>query len=280
MKKYKITFCLSVLFCLLFAVMHSADALRITLKRVVFEGPKRAEVITIINNKNDPVTYRLGWRHFVMTADKSLAHVEESSLPPEVRPSKDMVKFAPRRFTINPGGSQQVRMILRMPAGTPDGEYRSHLWVRPEASVDELTLNQDQNGSDPNKGVSVTMLAGVTMPIIVRKGNLSATVEIANFRATQAGTFINASFSMVRQGERSVYGDIEYICNPGAGEYQARLSRGNAIYAETSQRNFNLQMEKDPTKPSCNSLKVKFTETDGFDGDSVRVLAEAVTPVQ
>ncbi len=280
MKKYKITFFLCVLFCVMFVIVQSADALRITLKRVVFEGPKRAEVITLINNKNEPVTFRLGWRHFVMTPDKSLLHVEEENLPPEVRPSKDMVKFAPRRFTINPGGSQQVRMILRMPAGIPDGEYRSHLWVRPEASVDNLTLDQSEAAQEASKGVSVTMLAGVTMPVIVRKGNLGATVEVTNLRASHNGGFINASFTMLRQGERSVYGDIEYICNPGGAEYQARLSRGNAIYAETDQRNFNLQIEKDPTKPACNSIKVKFSETDGFDGDSVRVLAEASAPVQ
>jgi hypothetical protein len=146
--------------------------------------------------------------------------------------------------------------------------------------VDNLTLDQSEAAQEASKGVSVTMLAGVTMPVIVRKGNLGATVEVTNLRASHNGGFINASFTMLRQGERSVYGDIEYICNPGGAEYQARLSRGNAIYAETDQRNFNLQIEKDPTKPACNSIKVKFSETDGFDGDSVRVLAEASAPVQ
>ena len=49
MKRYFLFAILAVFFTAAVCV-PAADALRITLKRVVFEGNKRAEVITIINN--------------------------------------------------------------------------------------------------------------------------------------------------------------------------------------------------------------------------------------
>lgn len=264
------------LFMLVFlGVSEPVDALRITLKRVVFEGPKRTEVITIINSSDESETYRLGWRHFKMTADKSLVALPNDELTPEMNLVPDMVRFAPRRFTVPPRSSQQVRMMLRMPSDLPDGEYRSHFWVQPEADVDELRLKaeEDVKKKGAKGGVSLTMLAGVTMPVIVRKGSLEATVSIQNLQASESGGFVTTSFSLVREGNKSVYGDIDYVCNEGVGEYVLRTTKGIAVYTELNQRNFNLRIEKDPSKPRCNTLSVSYYLTKGLYGDNERTLA-------
>jgi hypothetical protein len=255
-----------------------AMAMKITLRRVVFEGPKRAEVITVINGGDEAVTYRLGWRHFLMTPDQSLADVNENALPPEIKPSKDMVKFAPRRFTLQPGASQQVRMILRMRGGVDDGEYRSHLWIRPEAKIDSLKRDQ-VNPNDKQGTVKIEMLAGVTMPVIIRKGNLGAKVGIADLQASQSGNVVTGSYRLIREGERSTYGDLEYTCNSGAGSYKLSVSRGNAIYAETNQRNMKIKIALKEGQPRCNSLNVVYREVDGFKGEGERVLAQATATV-
>ncbi len=260
---------------------ESVQALRITLKRVIFEGPKRAEMITIINSSDEPETYRLGWRHFRMTADKSLVVVPEDQLTPDIKPVVGMIRFAPRRFTVPPKSSQQVRMMLRMPADLPDGEYRSHLWVRPEADVDAIRLKatKEVEKKGAKGGVSLTMLAGVTMPIIVRKGNLEASVSIQNLQASDSPGFVTTSFSLLREGNKSVYGDVQYICNAGAGEYILRSTKGIAVYAELNQRNLSLRIEKDPNNPRCNSLSVTYTLTNGLDGGDRELAAEAKTQV-
>jgi hypothetical protein len=259
---------------------QSADALRITLKRVVFEGPKRTEVITLINSSNEPETYRLGWRDFIMTEGKSLKAIPEGEpLPPELRPAKDMVRFAPRRFTIPPKSSQQVRMMLRMPANLPDGEYRSHLWVHPEEPVDELKKGDDPQ-AQRKTGVSIKMLAGVTMPVIVRKGSLSATAGFADVVATESPGFVAVTFSLLREGNKSLYGDIDFICNAGTGaEYVLRNTRGIGMYTEINRRNFNLRIEKGNDKPNCNNLTLRYFETDGFVGKKTELLTETTVPV-
>lgn len=275
-------FFLSAIILSLLVVSSEAHSLRITLKRVIFEGPKRAEVITVINNTKEAVTYRLGWKHFLMTENKSLVEVdEEAPYPAAVKPVKDMVRFAPRRFTIPPQSSQQVRMMLRTPPNLADGEYRSHLWVRPEASVEEIRKKMEkEKRGEGGGGVTVKMLAGVTMPVIVRKGSLRASAEVQNLQALQSADKVNVSYYIARSGNMSVYGDIDYICNEGSGgEYVLRNSKGNAIYAEAAGRNISLDIPNDPEQPSCQTLTVRYYETDEFMGKEVRLLSAATTRI-
>ena len=256
-----------------------AHAIRVTLKRVIFEGSKRTEVIMVINNTEKPETYRLGWREMVMTQEKSLKAIKDGEpLPPGYKSAQGMVRFAPRRFTVPPKSSQQIRMMLRMPANLPDGEYRSHLWIKPEEEVRDLKRNQ--NPAETGRGgVSVKMLAGVTMPVIVRKGNLRATASIANMQAAESAGFVTVNYSLLREGDRSLYGDVDFICNIGAGEFVLKETHGIAIYAETPQRDFKIRIEKDAGQPRCSTLTVRYTETDGFVGKKLDVLAEGSVQV-
>lgn len=265
-----------------FGFVETSNAIRLTLKRVVFEGPKRAEVVTIINNSDKEQTYRLDWRNFKMTPDESLEAIPEGEpLPPEIKPVSDFVMFAPRRFTIPPNSSQQVRMMLRAPADLADGEYRSHFWIRPEADVEALRAKTKQSGDKSKNGVSLTMLAGVTMPVIVRKGAMEATVSIASLAAKDNGGALEVSFALQRAGNRSVYGDIDYVCNPGSGsEYFLRATRGIAVYTETDHRNFKMNIAKPEGKPACANLSVSFSETQGFDGDKLQIMAQEIVAVK
>ena len=49
-----------------------------------------------------------------------------------------MIRYAPRRVTVPPGGSQQIRILLRRPRDLEPGEYRSHLWIVTEQAAKEF----------------------------------------------------------------------------------------------------------------------------------------------
>ena len=279
--KIKLFFMTVCLFLLAVGVLapNVADALSITVKRVTFEGSKRADVITVINNSDKTETYRLSWRHFVMSGTQGLVAVPEDNLPPEVKPSKDMVRFSPRRFTLAPRGSQQVRLMLRMPAGVENGEYRSHLAISPEEDV-EAYRDQISKTRGNKTGVFMKMLAGASMPIIVRKGNLGATANIQDLSAVSQGDTILTRFALAREGEKSTYGDLDYICNPEGDWYLLKFTRGVSVYAETPLRRITIKIPKKQNKPACTTLAVRYTEVDGFAGEMIGVLAEATTRVQ
>lgn len=262
-------------FAIFVAVMAwDASAIRITIKRIVFEGAKRADSITVINSSIVPVTYRVGWRHFQMTEDKALKAIKPGDpLPAGIKPVTDMVRFAPRRFTIPPQSSQEVRIMFRTPKGLEEGEYRSHLWIRPEANIDDLRRLEEKK-TKKGGGVALKMLTGVTMPVIVRKGKLSSSLSFENASATDNGSAVNLSFVLLREGERSVYGDLVYTCNKGANEYELGANRGIALYPESNRRRFNVSLDKKPGQSACNSLTLSFGEKEGFGTPILGTIAE------
>lgn len=264
-----------------FLITKEVGAVGLTVKRVIFEGSKRAEVITVINNSDQEETYRMGWRHYVMDENKSLKAVSEGALPAAVKPAKEMIRFSPRRFTLPARGSQQVRMMLRLPAGVADGEYRSHLWIRPEADVEAFKKEAEKGTKEGKVGVAVKMLAGVSMPIIVRKGALEGSAEITSLDIRDVGTHIEANYVLERKGQRSVYGDLDLICNMGSpDEYLTQFLRGIAIYPEISRRNLMMKVKYRADKPKCNSITMRYSETEGFMGDVVSILSERTATVQ
>ncbi len=280
--KNKILFTVLATFCLVLIDLTPAHSLSITLKRIVFEGSKRSEVLTIINNSDNAETYRIGWLHYVMNDQGKLVATQRENLPANVKPAEDMIRYSPRRITVPAKKSQQVRVMMRLPAGVEDGEYRSHLWIRTEANVERMRKSAEefQRQSGSKKSMSLEMLPGVTMPVIIRKGNIDAAVNIQNLRAQQSPGFVSISYDFIRDGMRSVYGDTDYICNAGTSSaYMLKKVRGAGVYKEINLRKYNMKTEKPIDKGSCNTLTVVFQETE----DSVRaekaLSIQATTPV-
>lgn len=266
---------------------NPAQALKLTLKRIIFEGSKRAEFIIVINDKNEEETYRLGWRNFRMTEDGLTDITDTEEIPEGIKTAQDMVRFAPRRFTIPPRSSQQVRLILRRPGDLADGEYRSHLWIQPEAKVEELKneiIEYNKTRKSKKAEVRLSMMTGATMPVIVRKGNLSAAVSVEKLTAVrdkEDPRFIEVATTLLRDGDKSVYGDLEYVCNPDSGPYILTLIRGLAIYTETNKKNYKVRAKPQANESvPCRNVLLRYIATDGLGGDRRSVLAEMKTQVE
>src|SRR5687768_8806074 len=136
--------------------------------RLVLDGRKGAEVI--LNNIGDePATYRISVEFRRMTPDGGLADVPEPSA--EDKLAQEMIVYAPRRVTLAPHQPQSIRVTARAPQGLPDGEYRVHMLFRAIPPAQPVTVQP----SDV-KGVRFALIPvyGVTIPVIVRFGNLQA----------------------------------------------------------------------------------------------------------
>lgn len=243
----------------------AAHAIKLTIKRVVFEGSKRTEVLTLINDSDEEQTYRISWRNMTMRDGKSFSPVEESEIIPGFNPADNMVIFAPRRITIPAGGSQQVRLMVRKPADLTDGEYRSHLWIRPEEDVVKFTAPDDaaQAVDESATGVQIKMLAGANFPVIVRHGKTNASGTITNPTMTQQGDSFFVTLDLNREGNRSLYGDFQFTCLSGASPQRIHEIRGIAVYTETTTRHLEFKV-KIPAEGVgiCQSMRVSYLAGD------------------
>lgn len=254
---------------------QDALALRVTMKRIIFEGPKRTELLTIVNNTGEEQSFRLGWRNMRMTENQSLSFVKEGDSLEGLHPAEEMVRFSPRRVVLAPGASQQIRLMLRRPKDLPDGEYRSHFWIQPEAPAAKF---QPDETKKPPKGssVQIKMLTGMTVPVFVRAGNLTASVSITNVSATPDPKGMKVKMTINREGARSVYGDLKFYCANGGGQPQHEVN-GIAVYTEVTRRNMDFIVPHPEGGTCAGPISIKYI-ADQDDGQfKGAVMAEAST---
>jgi P pilus assembly chaperone PapD len=219
--------------------------------RVILDGRRGAEII--LNNIGDDVaTYRISVELKRMNPKGLL----ESVSVPDARESaaEAMVLYAPRKVTLPPNQPQSIRINARAPQGLADGEYRAHLLFRAIPDARPVT------DTAPRQGLSfrLTPIYGVTIPVIVRLGNLSATAAIANVakRSEDGKSVIGLDLS--RGGDRSIYGEVR-VMKAGIAEPIASAG-GVALYTEINQRHVSVPINARFAAQATGPVTVEYVE--------------------
>jgi len=232
--------------------------------RIVLDGRKGAEII--LNNIGDETaTYRLSVEFRRMTANGGLEDVEQPSAEDEL--ARDMIVYAPRRVTLAPRQPQSIRISARPPAGLPDGEYRVHLLFRAIPPANPVAAPTDEQV----KGLSfsLTPVYGVTIPVIVRLGNLQAKAGIANVRLEHRDGKSLVALDLSRSGERSTFGEVR-VLKPGVKNPIA-IQRAVAIYKELGTRSVEIPINEDFAGNPAGPVTVQYVEN--YD-DGSKTIAE------
>lgn len=211
--------------------------------RIVFDKNQRAAQVELINNGSKPASYRISLVNRRMT---EAGQFEPADTPGEGERFADaMLRYSPRQVTLQPGTAQTVRIMLRKPAGLPDGEYRSHLLFDKLPDAEGSTSIESRGAQNGQIGVMMSALVGASMPVIVRHGNIDATVGLAGL-ALQRDAANNPQLLMrfEREGASSVYGDVSVTFTPRGGK-PALLAQvgGIAVYAPNRVRQAALPLQ-------------------------------------
>ena len=231
--------------------------------RLVLDGRKGAEVI--LNNIGDePATYRVSVEFRRMTEKGELVDVTTPSATDKA--AEDMIVYAPRKITLAPREPQAIRITARAPQGLPDGEYRVHMLFRAIPPATPVV----QAASAPAKGVQfqLTPIYGVTIPVIVRLGNLEASAGITNVQLERRDTRPAIGLDITRTGNRSTYGEVR-VLKPGVQDPVA-LMKGIAVYTEVGRRHVSIPLPE-AYKGLTGPVTVEYVET--FD-DGTHLLAQ------
>ncbi|HEX7048552.1 MAG TPA: molecular chaperone [Gammaproteobacteria bacterium] len=261
--------CLLVLFSVTLTAARAGILVAPT--RLVLEPGERVGEVTVMNNGADPVTLRISFVNYHMRANGSF-DVATEPLPGE-HFADDFLRYAPRRIHLAPGEGQTVRILARPPSGAPV-EYRSHLRFQTEPPLDAPSKGAGNGGNERDLSIELIPLYGVSIPVIVRTGDLSATVAIDSLsvRSGPRKTPM-ATFRLRRSGNRSIYGDIRLYLTPQGGEERlVGETLGLAVYPPLEARNVSVPFNKlDAANLPPGRLRVEYVDHD----DNARVLAEA-----
>ncbi len=183
---------------------------------IMFEGGERSATITLTNRGDATGTFETSWSELEMTEEGGL--IKFDGQPPwSVRP---YVRYSPRRVTLEPSGSQVIKIALRREKEAPEGEYYSHFKV--------LTLNTEDLADDSkesvaapdtNSGVTITARSAVAIPIIWRNSRAAprATIESVDIDAN----INHLNVGVRRQGKLSVRGYLHVLGTTSDGTRSA-----------------------------------------------------------
>ena len=236
--------------------------------RIILDGRKGTEII-LNNIGEEPATYRVSVEFRRMLEDGSLEDVKDPSAAEKL--AEEMIIYAPRRVTLAPREPQAIRIAARAPQGIADGEYRIHLLFRavppPEPVVSEAAAKQV-------KGVSFQLrpIYGVTIPVIVRLGNLQATAGISDVQIDKSAAGRAISLELSRSGTRSTFGEVR-VLKPGVKDPIA-LQRAVAVYTEVGKRRVLVPVDDRFKGEIAGPVTVQYAET--YE-DGSRVIAETQT---
>lgn len=247
----------SALLAPLIALAPSAQAgvgdLLVAPTRIILNGGRGTEII-LNNIGDDTATYRISVELRRMKADGSFEDVTAPNAAEAA--ARDMIVYAPRRVTLPPRQPQTIRIAARAPAGLPDGEYRVHMLFRaiPPAQPPVKTP-ADFKGI----GFALTPVYGVTIPVIVRLGNLSAQAGIASVGKVMQGGKPAVELELSRTGTRSTFGEVRVV-KAGLKEPLA-VQKGIAVYTELSKRQVTVPIDDKLAAQASGPVTVQYLET-------------------
>jgi hypothetical protein len=219
------------------APAHAAGDLLVAPTRIVLDGRRGAEVI-LNNIGSEEATYRISLELRRMNDIGRLEDILPENATEQEKAALDIIRFAPRRVTLPPNQPQSIRIGVQATDTLPDGEYRAHMLFRAIPKTADATAEEAEA-----TGLTINLIPiyGVTIPVIIRKGELKATAAIANAAIIQDAEGPVLQFDLQRQGDRSVFGEV-HVTRPGVAE-PLMVVKGIAVYLERNSRAVALPLD-------------------------------------
>jgi hypothetical protein len=226
----------------------------------IAKGNKQIEEIVVANIGQDTAFYSISLIEYRMDEDGNLHEITEPI--PGLKFASPFLRYFPRSIELAPNESQVVRIQVRRRPGLEEGEYRSHLYFR-------AVPKQEPQGKEPSPtdttaiGIRLIPIYGISIPVIVRIGNLSASCTISDLALEQKeGDAPELKLVLNREGDKSVYGDltVDYVSSTGEHVNVGKI-RGIAVYTPNTTRRVSIRLTV-PEEVDLNNgkLVVRFSD--------------------
>jgi len=214
--------------------------------RLVFEGRTRTAALNLTNIGLQKATYRITMTRMEMSENGSFKELPTN--PDTDKQLFSLFSYSPHEVVLEPQESQAVRFLVKKPADLAPGEYRVHLVFRAIPPTPDPTTPPKKDGTI---SITLTLIYGLSIPLILRHGETSAAASIAQVSLDQEQK--NLLFDLNRTGNQSVYGNLEATLLPLKGSAKSLATmNGVAVYA-------NMPLPADTPLPKGSRIQITFS---------------------
>lgn len=266
--------------------------LNISPKRVTFDRNHRAGSVFIFNQGTAPGTFDISLVDRVMLPDGQILGVDEAQAKPDTKlvadrvvSAQSMLQISPRRVTLAPGQGQTIRLRVATTVSDPTAtEARSHLTIATLPPRDAGTTAEAAaaNTTSTQLSFQINALFGLSVPVIVRPGDLDVRASLENAKVTfeQLGGATSTpgplspvlNLDLVRLGANSLFGNVEVrVVGQPARSPPIGMARGVGVYTEIERRAVHVLLTRAPVPGE--RLEVTFTDDDTSPGKLLAQLA-------
>ena len=223
---------------------------------ILFFAPTRLELtdknpiseVRVTNTSKAPRSYSVNVENIAMANDGVTYRVEDFDYS-----AKRMIRYVPRRFDLEPGQMQIVRVMARIPSSVADGSYHAHLEfledVKRQAELRRQKAEADggDSANDASQAqIEVKFAYSAAIPIVVTKGEINTEVQMQNVRVErneQGEPEVLLDIVRSGNGQGNIFLEADYV-TPDAKTMQAASRRTVFVYREIDIRHhrFTLNM--------------------------------------
>ncbi len=220
-----------------FALSQVGGGLVIAPKRVVFDKNQKVIEILLANRGGSEKRYRISIANRAMQENGQLKEVDTPAEGEFF--AKDYVRYSPRQITLGPKETQKIRIMSRLKGDSADGEYRSHLVVQelPDPKAAEAAAQAAEDGLS----INVQAIFGISIPVIMRKGDLSAEAELSAPKIKKIGEDTYLEMAVNRSGNKSFMG----TANVFADSQKIGMLKNISVYMSTNRRIVSIKLDPD-----------------------------------
>lgn len=194
---------------------------------LVFEGRTRIQTFTVRNNGNEEKTYKVSLKHLKQTTKAGYENIQDDKTQ-GVNFADDFLMYGPKSFSLKPKEVKTIRIQSKhMTSDKPNGEYRSHLYVKETSKVKKAISNKKLKEGQLSMRIGVD--PGISIPLVVRKGKLTGDVKLSNFKIVKTETGgAKLLLSLEREGDVSFKGKLKIFKD----DELIGVQNGLSIYTE------------------------------------------------
>jgi P pilus assembly chaperone PapD len=212
--------------------------------RVIFTDRQRSADVHVINPSQESITYAISTVTMRKDAKGDLREVTNET--EAERTIKNMIRFSPRRATIEPGKRQVVKLMVNKPNDLPPGEYQIRLRLSPQPNAPKTAeTNLPQHGGSR---IALELIVDSTFPIIIQHGGIAAEVTpvaLSVKQTAESPSGIAAEVKLSRSGNASAFGNVrlQYIpTNDPKAIREIGQAQGMAIYLPEAERAISIPL--------------------------------------